>query len=475
MILLKNTGRVLVVYLLLPALFLMSCATYNQQALSYYSSLQGGDYEKASKALDHNRLLKKQRNRLLYLLEKGKVEHLLQRYDSSNRYFNEADLLMEDARTTAGDMIAGTLLNPMVQTYQGEPFEKYMVHYYKAINYLQLNQTEEALVEARRINLRTYMQESSTGSKQYSEDAFSHMLQGMIYEKSGDINNAFIAYRNAVNVYLEHGLAYYGTAMPGQLKKDLLRMAYLNGFTDELERYEGLLDLRFEHDWIKPGGELILFWENGLAPVKREQNLFFSLVKDNGGNLFFVDGGGSYSIPFDLGSGYNTGNISASDLRSFRVALPVYEEQPLRYSGVEISLNDSSYHAEPAQNINDLALATLRERRLKDLSKTLTRLAIKKIAEEAARPKEDEKDKKKKQNGEAIALGLQLFSLASEKADTRNWQSLPHTIYYTRVPLNKGLNTVSLDIQRPNGKSKNLRLDISNTGGLVFQNICTVR
>ncbi|MEI9808407.1 MAG: hypothetical protein WDO16_11355 [Bacteroidota bacterium] len=94
--------------------------------------MRQGNYESAAKALDNNKLLKKNRNRLLYLLERGKVCHLLQQYDSSNRYFNEADQLMEDTRTSVKDIALGTLLNPMMQTYKGEDFEKYLVHYYKS-------------------------------------------------------------------------------------------------------------------------------------------------------------------------------------------------------------------------------------------------------------------------------------------------------------------------------------------------------
>lgn len=44
-------------------------------------------------------------------------------------------------------------------------------------------------------------------------------LQGIIYEMGGDINNAFIAYRNAADVYLQSNDTYYGVELPGQLKK----------------------------------------------------------------------------------------------------------------------------------------------------------------------------------------------------------------------------------------------------------------
>ncbi|HMR92468.1 MAG TPA: hypothetical protein PKC69_09135, partial [Chitinophagaceae bacterium] len=434
--------------------------------------------------LDHIKVLKKDRNRLLYLLEMGKVLHLQGLWDSSNTYLNEADLLMEDAKTSVKDIALGNLLNPMMQTYKAEDFEKYLVHYYKALNYLQLGEANEALVEARRISLRTYAQEDKTGSRnKYSEDAFSYMLQGLIYEKANDINNAFIAYRNAADVYLNNKGSYYGTAMPGQLKKDLLRSAYQNGFTDELRRYEKLLQVSYSAAPRPEGGELILFWENGAAPVKEQQDLWFSLFKDAGGQFFFTDAAGLYNVPFDFSSGYDRNNIRLQDLRSFRVALPRYQEQLPAYSTASVQVNGTAFRLEAAENVNTLAFSTLRERMLKELSGTLTRLAVKKLAEAAVRPsgkKEDDskkteeerkKEKKQENTREAIALGLQLFNFASEKADTRNWQSLPHTIFYTRIPLIKGTNKINLQLEGQ--QRKTIALTIEGNGTLQFRNEST--
>ena len=142
-----------------------SCATYRQQSETYYDRLQTGQYGEAEKALGKNRLLKKKRNRLLYLLEKGRLAHLQGEWEESNRYLNEADELMEVQRNSFGDVAGSNLLNPMMKRYVAEDFEKYLVHYYKAINYLRLNNREEALVEARRITLRTYLQDDKAGGK----------------------------------------------------------------------------------------------------------------------------------------------------------------------------------------------------------------------------------------------------------------------------------------------------------------------
>jgi uncharacterized protein len=459
---------------LLLMLFLFSCATYNNRISRYYTEVSQQRYDKAYAALDQNKLLQQKRNRLLYLLEKGKMAHLMQQYESSNQYFNEADLFIEDARTSVKDIALGTLLNPMMQTYRGEDFEKFMVHYYKALNYLYLRQPDEAMVEARRISLRSHMQQDKTNNNEnrYSDDAFSLMMQGIIYENSGDINNAFIAYRNAVDLFVRNDNNWYGVKLPEQLKKDVLRTAWQNGFIDELGSYEQLFNMKFQPADKAEGGELVLFWENGMAPVKREQNFFFTLTKNGVGSFVFTDATGGYNIPFDFSNDLKEEDIKLDDLRSFRVAFPKYEEQPVHYGNAILEVNNQEYYFEQAENINAVAFTTLKERFLKEMTIALSRLAVKKLAEAAARPKKDDKNK---EGREALALAIQIFNFASEKADTRNWQSLPHTIYYTRIPLQKGVNVMQVKLSGNGPQGETVNLVAEGNGHLQVRNMITLR
>lgn len=464
----RNIIRALAIPLML---FLFSCASYNRQITTYYTLVEKKEYQKASTTLEKIKLLNTKRNRLLYLLEKGKMSHLMKDYDQSNVYFNEADRHIEDVRTSISDIALGTLLNPMMQTYKGEDFEKFMVHYYKSLNYMYLGQSSDAIVEAKRISLRSFAQQDKASDKKYSDDAFALMLQGIIYESAGDINNAFISYRNAVQIYLNHQGEYYGVKMPEQLKTDLLRTAHKLGFYSDLEYYENQFSIKYTASETSDGGDLVLFWENGFAPVKREQNFFFSLTKDGAGNFMFIDEANGLNVPFDFSSGVNRSALKPADLRSFRVAFPKYEEQPIAFNNASIYVDEKSYRFERAEDINALAFATLKERFVKEISIALSRLVVKKLAEEAARPK-DEDDKKKKER-EAMALALQIFSFASEKADTRNWQTLPHTIHYSRIPLRKGKNIVKVEYSGPFSHSVNL--EVEGLGHLQLRNLVTMR
>jgi len=158
-------------------IMLQSCATYYQRIQGYHDGLAAGNFSKANDDLDKIGLLKADRNRVLYLMEKGRTLHLMQQYDSSNRYLNEADLAIEDSRKSVKDVLATQLLNPMLTKYQPEDFETFMLYYYKALNYCYLGDMEAALVEVRRIALQSNRQEDKNNGKEgkYSGDAFAMM------------------------------------------------------------------------------------------------------------------------------------------------------------------------------------------------------------------------------------------------------------------------------------------------------------
>lgn len=456
-------------------LFLFSCASYNDRTLLYYKQIADGNYTQASQELDKNSLLKKPRNKLLLLMEEGKLSHLTGDYQSSNRYFNAADSLLEEGMGGVMDGAVGVLVNPMSQSYKGEDFEKFMIHYYKALNYFYLNNTEDAIVEARRISLQTQEQGDKFNNKEsrYSKDAFSLMLQGLIYEGGKDVNNAFIAYRNAADVYLAAtDTAYYGTKIPLGLKKDVIRTANLNGFQSEQAKYEKLFNLKYVPEKTPEAGELILFWENGLAPVKQQKEFFFSLVKNSYGDMVFTDG--NIVIPF---FNYDDSKVNKASVQSLRVTYPMYVARNPYYSSGFVSNGSFTAPLEKVEDIDVLAFKTLDQRFAKEMGKTLARLAVKKSAEYIL----TESGKNSGKNGKndplltGLGYGMQLYGLLSEKSDTRNWQSLPSKISYTRIPLQKGENNILLHLKGANGQDETKTIRIEGTGGLKFYNYSSLR
>lgn len=447
-------------------LSLVSCRTYYDKVLGYHADLNKGNYKAAEKDLLNTRFLRLKRNEILNYLELGKVMHLQHLYDSSNYYFNKADLLMEE-KSVVADVSTSVLVNEAVTRYHGEDFERVLVNYYKALNYLYLNLNEDALVEAKRINIRLneLADKQIMAGRKYKSDAFAHTLQGIVYERLHDYNNAFIAYRNAYELYVKNnGTEYLGTELPQQLKIDLINSAHKSGFYTERDEYCTKFNMPFNTVKDTSKNELLFIWENGLAPIKQQQDIMLFLVKGVGGDFVFSDKNGTINIPFPLPEKQKNNPSSLSDLNVIRVAYPTYVDVPLYFNNLTIQNNGNSFTPGMAENVTYIARENLKERFLKEMTLTVSRIALKKLAEAEL----------KKENEAAGAL-LGIAGALAEKADTRNWQSLPSFISYTRVPLNKGDNTLNLQFTGVNGQVLTNTITVNPKSHLEIINYSTLQ
>ncbi len=470
--------------------FIFGCGSYNKSMTTYYADLKAHNYDKAQHSLEKNKVIKKDRNALLYNMEMGKLYYLKNDAAKSNLYLNRADDISESLNKSLKDMAVGNLLNPMQQAYRGEDFELFMLHYYKAVNYAALGQTEDAMVEARRITLAANAQNDKFSNKEnrYSKDAFALNLQGMVYEMAGDMNNAFISYRNAADIYLKADNNYYGVKMPQQLQLDLLRTATAMGFTGEGQRYEKLFNASFVES-TPSKNELILFLEEGAAPVKEEKN-FILTAGANGINSFnYVDADGLHANFNFNANAYGINQEKLSSLRAFRLALPTYRLQYQQPVGISVNANGAAYTPQLAQNLNSIAVNVLKERFVTEMANALARQLTKKligkgtqavaqsIAKKNAHATTDSsaaaREKQKRENeqraaraGEVADFVMNVFNTVTEKADTRNWQSLPAFVSYVRVPLQQGQNTITVNY---NGSP--ITIQVKANGGLQMKSV----
>ena len=458
----KLFKRAWTAWLLVP--FIFSCSSYNKSMMSYYANVKAHNYDKALHSIEKNKLIKKDRNALLYNMEMGKLYFLKNDAEKSNLYLNRADGIVENNSKSFKDIALANLLNPMQQAYRGEDFEQFMLHYYKTLNYTSLGQIDDAVVEARRITLSSNTQNNKFANKEnrYSKDAFALNLQGMIYEMAGDINNAFIAYRNAVDIYLKASNNYYGVKMPKQLQHDLLRTATAMGFIGEEQRYEKLFNAGYV-DTKTVKNELILFIEEGQAPVKEEKN-FILTAGANGINSFNYVNADGRNANFNFNANaYGINEDKLTSFRTLRLSLPSYRLQYQQQAGITVNANGLQYTPQLAQNLNSIAVNVLKERFVTEMANALARQLTKKLIEKGTQALAQSMAKKKehttadssdtvKENqqkaemvGEVAGLVMNVFNTVSERADTRNWQSLPAFISYIRLPLQQGENTITVN------------------------------
>jgi len=427
--------KLTLLFLLVLSMFLAGCMPYYVRHREFHNRFQRGELEEAAQILGTDKEASRRRDRLLFMLNQGVIQHMMGNYAESNRFFEEAHVLGEDFSRNIADEALALLSNPGVLEYKGEDFELLMIHFYKAMNFVQLGDLDAALVECRRMNIKLdALNDKHQRQNKYQRDAFIHNLMGIIYQAAGDYNNAFIAYRNAFEVYHEDFGRLFGLQPPLQLQKDLVRAARLTGFYDQSAYYQSRFDLK--NPDVLPAdneGELVFFWQNGLGPVKEPWSLNFYLVRGEGGVVFFQNEDLGLSFPFANAS--NRSNENLGDLRFVRVSFPRYVERSPVIASAKLSGNGQKKGFELAQNINAIAFQSLQDRMLRELSTALLRLAVKQAAERTLRKR-----------NENLGSLFGLVGAITEQADTRNWQTLPHSIHYTRLALPQGDHRVVLEL-----------------------------
>lgn len=436
----KRRSSCLKIITIIALLTIQSCATYYQANFTFNQEFENGNLPKALNSLQSQFSEASGKRQFLYFVNNGLVLSMLGKYEESNDYFEKAYLFGEDYRINYLNEAASYLTNPTVTSYKGEDHEHLLLLYYKALNYLKLDKTDEALVECRRLDIRLQqLSDRYESNNKYKRDAFVNLLMGIIYEKNKEYNDAFIAYKNAYEIYRGDYNNLFQLQTPNQLKEDILRTAYLSGLKDELSHFKTVFN-REDYHYEPDEATLIFFWHNGLSPVKAEWGITFEIA-GQGNTLQFTNNELGFSFPFSL-EGYEEKDKNALvNLRIFRVVFPKYVERPSYYSSASLEMSTQTTNLEIIEDVNKIAFKVLEERMLLEFSKALIRLAVKKTSEFQVR-KEDK----------LLGSVLGIINAVTEKADTRNWQTLPHSIYYSRVPLREGQNSVKLKLIDREGK-----------------------
>jgi len=400
--------------------------------------LSQGKYDDALKKLEKTRT---SRSRLLYLMERGVVLHYAGRYEESNQSFEEAEILAEDLYTKSISREAGALFtSDNILPYEGEKFERALIHYYRAINYIYLKLPDDALVECRKVSflLQKYRDESEGKSTSYSDDAFMQYLAGMLFEWQGELNDAFISYRKAEEAYGKYKQEY-GVPQPPSLKNDLLRTSKALGFMDEHERYLEKYGGSYDDTESDEGtGQLIIIHDNGFAPTKTAVEIVFPILKaDKLGESIDV---WAYSGKLSARAGKHYSDVELEYL--LRVSIPRYTSTRPRIAYMEVGVDGMKASSELVEDVEAIALKNFTEREPKILLKTIVRGVTKYLAFRTARKKQ----------GEIAGLLVNIVNIATEEADTRSWLTLPNNIGMVRMSLPPGKYNLQLSFHSKNGQ-----------------------
>ncbi|MFN3680854.1 MAG: COG3014 family protein [Nitrospira sp.] len=380
------------------------------------------------------------KSRLLYLMDRGMTLHLAGYYAESNETLEQADELIARLYTkTIRSETLAFLTNDNALPYEGDPYEHVMVNVVKALNYALQNDTEGALVETRRIDHRlNVLSDRLNGKRGYGNDGFARYLSGMLYEASGDLNNAFVAYRNACEAY-ETMRAWIRLTCPPLLRADLLSSAEALGLADEVNRYR-TPDPAIE--WLSMSvrqqlAQVVLISYNGRAPWK--EDLFFDLpIGLEALQLVLLNRG--FSPPLGRRDQIMDSILYGLSGRVVRVALPHLVSQKTLVSSETLTLMDEQgqSYAVRSERVHDLT--ALAENSLADRLPAMTVKAVARAAAKFSMAEGAVIGAKQAVGRDAapwvgllVGLLTKGLAVATEEADKRSWRTLPDEIHVARV------------------------------------------
>ncbi len=422
---------------------LIGCASVGALFVSYSDTmqpmrqqLQVGQWSEALAAIPESTA--KDNNYVLDRLQQGRIAFLLGDWKTSQRNLaaaaTELNWLDQQAefRVSDGLQQAGSLLsNDQTIAYQAPDYEQTLLHHYQALNYLFLDKTQDALVELRLANqsqeralarrdeelqaaeaevqqagLEQSLAQAQEGLPPLPADAeslkgkiqsgYTFYLSALLYEATGNPNDAYVDYRRALEVAPNNRV----------LQQDLLRLTQRMGLKQEYQEYQKRFGSTADHS-VKPvtdQGEVVLLYEQELIDPVQE-----------------------FYLPLPIAT-------SDGDFRTFTIALPWFGSSDYPVVAVPLSLDGAHGQTDPLVSLQGLASQSLHERLPGVLMRQILRLASKEaVRHEVA-----------KQGGTLGNILVGLYNAVSEHADTRSWSTLPYGVSIWRNALPAGQHTVTI-------------------------------
>ncbi len=430
--------------------------SYPRKVGPYMSAASSG------KALDIEKTLKSEArgsDGVLYRLERGRLAQIQGDYPAGRREFAESIGLIRTAddqavisAREAGGNVAAWLLNDNARRYRPAGYERVFLHHFQALNYLFAGDLEGAGVEVRLANAEqetarrrhegelekasaaarekrvgsgmvrgledrfSGMDEAASAVANSFQNAYTFYLSGIVYEATGDPNDAYIDYRKALDIFPDNRY----------LQLDALRLARSLGMNDDLDEMKSRFRLPGDVPIPvrEPGsGELVVLYEDGFVPPREE-------VK--------------FPVPLP------GGGIGA-------VAFPIYRYPWTPPSPLSVARPGTGTRrsTEAIAYVDAMAVRALKEDIPGIIIRHLIRTGAKSVASAAAL-------RSNRDLAQVAGLAVDIWNVVSENADLRSWLTLPRDAQVMRETLPEGRHLLSL---RAGGQGPAEKVEVEIRGG----------
>lgn len=386
-------------------------------------------------------------NYQLAMLEQGRLAFLAEDTKQSQWWFNQSYRALESEREKAKVRLGkgvekfNTLVtNDNAISYQPPAYEQSMMHSYQALNYVFQHDLEGALVEVRRANfvqeqaLKQYEDELLEASKSAGIDAsyinnaaatlnsrvgdvkngfqnaYTFYLSGLLYEAAGELSDAYIDYKRAIEIYPDNEY----------LQRDILRLGSVLGMQTDLKAFEKQFSVKTSDVLsAKPKaneGQLVVIYEQGLVDAKIEKSVRLPIFTSN------------------------------NDMRFYSVSIPSYSARSQSLAPLTLSVQETAdsntakanglvVNTQPIVNMQALVAKQLQDSMPGMLSRQVLRLVA----------KEQVRRKLSKEAGDVGNILAGIYSMASERADTRSWLTLPADVQILRANVAAGAHSIAFN------------------------------
>jgi len=358
-------------------------------------------------------------NAVSLYLDKGLLEHYAGNYDNSAQDLIEAERLIQEAFTKSVTAeTASYIANDNTKEYPGEDYEDIYLSIFNALNFYNKGNTEEALVEIRRLTLSSGKLDMLSRKYEAStKSAGDYLMNGL--SKIGLQINPQLPQGDPVN-FSNSALARYLSVLfylddnnkdSARIESEQIKAA----FASNPKLYSNSIPKPVDNILTVPAGKarLNIIGFTGLSPVK-EEKVFVSIVP--------------LDPPFGI----------------MRLKLPVLKRRPSAIKRVEVEVRgQGKFELELLEDMTAVTEETYNARFANMFFKTYIRSLLKNAAGVIASRSAD------KVGGTAgtiaglgARLGGKIAADASERADIRMGRYFPDKAYVGAIDLEPGTYTV---------------------------------
>ena len=373
-------SRAFAVATIVSAFASVGCATYQDNVATARHLLAEGN---ARGAAQHLKSLANTpgNDQLVYVFDYATALQVEGRYKKSNKYFELANHLADVKDYISLSRETGSLLFAQeLVQYHGEDYENLLINLMEALNYLMLGDHDDARVEVRALNDKLNYYRDEE-NKTYDKNAMAQYLGGLMWEDDHNYDSAYIEYTHAYKLDPD---------VPS-IKEALVRTAYLDQRHGQFRRWSKKFGIHLDPKWTNPDyGELVLIYEQGWAPRKYPRP----------------------EVP----------------------ELPELFPRPSQTQSARMDIaGGPSVQTQSVYSVQNVAIKTLDDEYAALVAKRAAGFVTKEVVANQV-----------SQNNQTLGFLLDVAMHASDRADLRQWSTLPQTFQVARVFLKAGSYNVSV-------------------------------